>query len=384
MRSISIFLLAVLLVLGSSFTTLASFTDIQSNWAREAIINLDERGMLDPIITSNDNFLPNDNITREEAIEVASRVFELSPTDKQNLYTWLDHFLPMDENADYAGDYLTRGELTGLIAKLLGLTDSHVTPENLYPTFIDVDKDHPAYMHIELVNSLGILPSYIINRFEPSRLVTRAEAAHLLDSAMQLNSIEGKIADFHHNSNRILVETLDAETVSLPLQADTLVFRNGMSSNIEQLETGDSLFAIYDTNNQLKFVNVVKESELNTAAILKEISNIAQNLTQYISPDEILALVQGDWSKLTDGLRSELFNQLIDLGLTPWEADSILSRDWEALQDLGLDRLAYEASDFLGLTPELVFSIVERDWEKALEYAQVELAQRLLTGGFSF
>ena len=68
-------------------------------------------------------------------------------------------------------NYLTRGELTGLIAKLLGLTDSHVTPENLYPTFIDVDKDHPAYMHIELVNSLGILPSYIINRFEPSRLV---------------------------------------------------------------------------------------------------------------------------------------------------------------------------------------------------------------------
>ena len=74
MRSISIFLLAVLLVLGSSFTTLASFTDIQSNWAREAIINLDVRGMLDPIITSNDNFIPNDNITREEAIEVASCV----------------------------------------------------------------------------------------------------------------------------------------------------------------------------------------------------------------------------------------------------------------------------------------------------------------------
>ena len=92
-------------------------------------------------------------------------------------------------------------------------------------------------MHIELVNSLGILPSYIINRFEPSRLVTRAEAAHLLDSAMQLILLKEK-SDFHHNSNRILVETLDAETVSLPLQTDTLVFRNGMSSNIEQLGNG--------------------------------------------------------------------------------------------------------------------------------------------------
>lgn len=43
------------------------------------------------------------------------------------------------------------------------------------------------------------------------------------------------------------------------------------------------------------------------------------------------------------------------------------------------DRLTQEAADYLGVAPELVYAAVSQDWEKLLEYAQVELAQRLLT-----
>ena len=43
------------------------------------------------------------------------------------------------------------------------------------------------------------------------------------------------------------------------------------------------------------------------------------------------------------------------------------------------ERLTQEAADYLKVAPELVQAALSQDWAKLVEYAQVELAQRLLT-----
>ena len=59
-----------------------------------------------------------------------------------------------------------------------------------------------------------------------------------------------------------------------------------------------------------------------------------------------------------------------------------LQQDWAAVQEIVKDRLAAEAAERLNVSPELVFSAINRNWDTLLEYAQVELAQRLLTSSW--
>ena len=194
MRKVTIIpILTVLFILFSSSYSYAAFTDIEGNWARDAIHRLDEMGAFEGLL--EDPFLPNESISRELLIEIAGRVFELDNEEKQSLYTWLDHFMPMSEEAQYQDDLLTRGELAGLVGNLLGLSDNITVPSEWYPTFQDLDKDHPAFLYVEVLSKLGILPTYVMNRFEPYRLATRAETASVIDAAVHLEAIEGVITE---------------------------------------------------------------------------------------------------------------------------------------------------------------------------------------------
>ena len=70
---------------------------------------------------------------------------------------------------------------------------------------------------------------------------------------------------------------------------------------------------------------------------------------------------------------------LVELGLAPWEAEAVLSQNWQALGDMGMDRVAVLLSDYVGVSPEIFYAAFNQDWGKVYEYAQVEIAQRLLT-----
>lgn len=43
------------------------------------------------------------------------------------------------------------------------------------------------------------------------------------------------------------------------------------------------------------------------------------------------------------------------------------------------ERLTAETAEYLDVAPELINAALNRNWTQVLEYAQVELAQRLLT-----
>ena len=164
--------LSIAILLFSAASAATTYSDIEANWARDAIRSLAELNIFDGIYT--EAFQPNRSVTREEMIELAARCFGLTTAEKQALYSWLDHLMPMSNSDDVQGDYATRAELVAVAAKILGLADQSVNVENWYPTYEDIDRDHPLFAAVELANKLDILPTYVINRFEPDRLATRA------------------------------------------------------------------------------------------------------------------------------------------------------------------------------------------------------------------
>mgnify|MGYP001409751621 CR=1 FL=1 len=370
--------LLVLCILFSSSYSYAAFTDIEGNWARDAIQHLDEMGAFEGLL--EDPFLPNESISRELLIEIAGRVFELDDGEKQSLYTWLDHFAPMSEDAQYQYDLLTRGELAGLIGNLLGLSNNITVPTDWYPTFQDLDKDHPAFLYAEVLNKLGILPTYVMNRFEPYRLATRAETASMIDAAVRLESVEGVITEILGSSNRIVVKTSNNEFRSLPLNDQTVVYRSGRLVTNQQLRVGDPIYALHDTEGQVRLVSLSGTED--SSALLKGLNGAAQALLDILTPEQITALINGDWQKLNEEVRYELYQEMVDRGMTPWEAEALLSQDWGSLETMAKDRLAAEAADYLEITPEMIYAALNRDWQKVLEYAQVELAERLLSSSW--
>lgn len=390
-----VLLFMVLLYTGTAF---AHYPDIEGNWARDAIINLAEQNIFAGIYEGN--FEPNSSVTREEIIDLAARGFNLTTAEKQTLYSWLDHLMPMVDPDAEENDFATRAELTAVVANLMGLTDQSIDVDNWAPTFEDIDREHPLFTAVELVNKLNVLPTYVMNRFEPQRAATRAETAALLNAALNLENIAGEVVEIHQPSNRIIVTTSDNQYRSLPVAEQTLVLGSGAAQNVDQITVGDQIQALYDTNGNVALVSVEQGASgsgllQNLANLVKGLRNTAnlqslnldslvsedtvQTLQEVLTPEQVAAIISGDWSKASDSFRTNLFGQLVELGLAPWEAEAVLSQNWQALGDMGMDRVAVLLSDYVGVSPEIFYAAFNQDWGKVYEYAQVEIAQRLLT-----
>ena len=117
-------------------------------------------------------------------------------------------------------------------------------------------------------------------------------------------------------------------------------------------------------------------------ALLQGLNGAAQSLLEILTPEQITAIVNGDWQKLNEEVRYELYQEMVDRGIAPWEAEALLSQDWSGLETMAKDRLAAEAADYLEITPEMIYAALNQDWQKVLEYAQVELAERLLSSSW--
>jgi hypothetical protein len=143
-----------------------------------------------------------------------------------------------------------------------------------------------------------------------------------------------------------------------------------------QLEKGQNI-VVLARNNQALLINL---EHVSTAQyVMDGLNKATKALVDVLTPAQINAIIAGDWDQLSEEVSSELYEELVDRGISPWEADALLKRDWASVQLMLQDRLTQEAADYLGVAPELVYAAVSQDWEKLLEYAQVELAQRLLT-----
>lgn len=353
--------LLLLTVFGSA-PSLASFIDIDQNWAKGPIQALEERGLFDDLF--GEEFLPQAPMTHELALELVKQSFQLSSEEIVKLDTWLNGLLVSHAEG------ITRGEFATLLGNVLGLGENTAGPADLYPSFTDLAQDYPGFLGVEMLGRIGIIPNHMVSRFEPYRLITRGEVAYILDQALRLERVEGSIAELQENGKVIVVNGLSVRLLNETFYVDETVSRDA------RLGKGDQVTVVTRRGQAL----LVKFQEQSTSqALLDGLNKLAATLADTLTPEQINALVTGDWDLLGEEVRYQVYEELVNRGIAPWEADALIKQDWSNLQVMAQDRLTQEAADYLHVAPELIHAAVNQDWSKLLEYAQVEMAQRLLT-----
>ena len=236
----------------------------------------------------------------------------------------------MDED-----EFVTRGVLASTVAELLGIGPETVSLASSYPSFEDVAPDHPVYLQAEVLRSLGALPTYIHNRFEPDRPATRAEVAHLLSKVSAWSRLSGEISEVAEDAAQIMVQ---AETglVPLSLTTRTAVYSRGELASPHSLEAGDVVFALYNDAGEALLVSKPQRglaALVDTDALMAFLNKSAQVLNDVLTPEQVSAVLNGDWQTLSDEVRYELHQRLVDLSVSPWEVDALLSRTGQLSRD---------------------------------------------------
>lgn len=365
-----VFILLLSTFLASS-VGLASFSDLEDNWAKEEIFFLEEQGLFEDLWT--EEFGPHNFLNHETSVKLIGRAFELSTEDVEDLADWLKEHFARDSEG------ITRGEFVSLLANVLGLGTKQETPSGWYPSFVDLSPDYPGFLGVEVVQRLGLLPSHMLMRFEPYRLITRSEVAYLIKNALELEQVRGTLVS-HDQGGQITIQNQEGKEQALELIPETLFVTDAGVANTDnpELEKDQQIVALVQ-NQKALLVKLDQEEQTTTQALLQGINNVTKVLADVLTPEQVSAIIAGDWEQLNEEVRYELYDELVNRGVAPWEADALLKQDWESLQTMIQERLTQEAANYLQVTPELVHSAVTRDWAKLLEYAQVELAQRLLT-----
>jgi len=374
------FILSVLVLLvlasplwGGSFG-LAAFSDIDHNWAREAILSLEGQGLFEKLWT--EEFSPSSPLTHEETLTLLAQAFQLTSDEEQKLTDWLNTILVAHPEG------VTRGEFGAALGNLLGLGEQVESPKGFYPSFADLSVDYPGFLGVELLQRLALLPTHMVGRFEPYRLITRSEVAFILDQALRLQEVKGTVEEVSEGGRQLTLKTdYDQEALVLNLLSETLyvsppsLTREPLSTEF-QLEKGQNV-VVLARKNQALLINLEQVSAAQV--VMDGINNATKALVEVLTPAQINAIIAGDWEQLGEEVQNELHEELVNRGISPWEADALLRRDWDSVQMMLQERLTQEAADYLQVAPELVQAALSQDWEKLLEYAQVELAQRLLT-----
>lgn len=181
------FIVFILLCTMTSAAALAAFADIQGIWAEGAITALEEKGLFAGLW--EEEFAPSSSLSHAEALQLLAGGFDLPEEEKEELAQWLNQLLVAHPEG------VTRGEFAALLGNLLGLGEHTEVPKGFYPSFSDVNLDYPGFLGIELLQRLALLPTHMVGRFEPYRLITRAEAAYILDQALRLTQVSGAVEE---------------------------------------------------------------------------------------------------------------------------------------------------------------------------------------------
>lgn len=366
-----------------------ALSDIQGNWAEKPIQKLIDLGVINGY--PDRTFKPDQPVTRAEFAKIVAKTFKYNvPSGSKRLApditgNWAEIYINavgaqkvMNVFGDgnfKPGENLSRAQLTAMLSRIvhLGTVQEKYSPE-WTASFVDVPVNHWAFHYVEIANKLGLLPSELKTQFQPEQPVTRAEAAWMVQALSQIEVTKGKISQVDTNSGLVNMQTADGEPKLAMLTPDTVIMRNYVSSNIDALVNGDTGTIIALPSGTVKFFKAFGEVTKND--LLSRLSSMTKGK---ITSDQVQALVSGDWNAITNDVKSGVYNKMVDMGLTPAEAESIMQKDWNYLDTLSRDRLAQGISKYLGITEEFSQAILSRDVQKIKEYGKIELATAALS-----
>ncbi|HHZ20528.1 MAG TPA: S-layer homology domain-containing protein [Firmicutes bacterium] len=385
-RLLSLFTSFCLLLSFAPAVHAATISDVDGHWAESAIRALVQSEVINGY--PNGKFKPDQSITRAELAKILATAYGLNKTGQTKFSDtkghWAEGYIATLAEKEVFTGYpdgtfqperpVNRAEIITMLIRMtnLGTAEEKYTFE-LEPSFPDVAEDFWAFKYVEIANRLGILPANYKDRFQPDRLASRAETAWMVQTLRNLKVVTGKILDNGDNSGFLTIETNSGDVENVLVMPDTIVFRNNVTTTAEKIQKNDNVTIYSNPSGEYRFVKAF--GEVTKDDLLSQISAYAQGK---ITPEQVTAILSGDWDTVTEELKGSIYDRLVEFGLTPPEAESILVRDWEHLDTLSRDRLAEAISDYLGITSDLSRAILDQDFERAKEYAKIELATMAL------
>ena len=384
-----LFLLSLITVLIFSVEVQAQpvLSDIQGHWSETTIKELSEKGVVDGY--PDGTFKPNQSITRAEFAKLLSKTLGYPLLTGNNFPDiknhWASSFINTVAqqkvmNAFADGNFqpektLNRAQAATFFSRVLNLAK----PEEKYGewsgSFKDVPANHWAFRYIEIANKLELLPTDYKTEYHPETSVTRAEAAWMINALKEVDVTKGKVSSVDVNTGLVNIQDGKSGDPLLTMVApETIVLRNNASASIDTLLSGDEATVIALPSGDVKFFKSFGKVTKND--LLSRMSSMTQGK---LTTSQINSIVSGDWESVKDEIRGGLYNQMITLGLTPAEAESLMVQDWNYLDELSRERLGKGLSNYLNITEDFSQALLSRDVDKIKEYGKVELATAALS-----
>jgi hypothetical protein len=387
-------LLTILLTVNSPVQAQTTFSDLANNhWAQKPIRALTDKAVLQGY--PDGTFKPDQPITRAELATMITKTCGYQPGAPTGIKDIAPHWAVLSIKAvanqkvmNAFGDgafrpenRLNRAQLATFVSRILHLGTKEEQFSDPWPvSFNDVPAGHWSYRAVEIAKKLELLPPHFSPNYQPDQAVTRAEAAWVLQALAQINVTKGKISSSDPDTGLVNIQDAARQPRLCLLTPDTVLLRNNITATPDVLLSGDEVTAIALPSGNVKFFKAFGKVTKND--LLSRISSFTKGK---LKPAQINSLLSGDWEAVKNDLKSELYDRMVTMGLTPEEAESIMVQDWDYLDTLSKDRLAQALSGYLGITQEFSQAILERDLDKIKEYGRVELAtaalSRLLDSG---
>ena len=360
--------------------------DIQYNWAKDAITYLIDEGILSGY--PNGKFMPENEITRAEFSKIVAKAFAIRPTGKAQFKdidkSWAKaYIIALSEHGIVKGfpdgtfrpnRKITRAELVAMLMRVAKLDDKMLIQNQNTPSFMDVDGKNWAFPYVETAQRLGVVPVHFGVMFEPDTPATRAETAWMVKSLMDLKIMNGKMVRFDDSTGSIVIKKETGLEEPIQVGADTLVLRNEAPTEPSKLLRGDDVIVVATAYGDPKFVRA--KGVVTKDDIFSKVSTLTKGT---LTPEQVDALSKGKWSTVSKELTPALKERLVGYGMTEEEASSILSQDWNTLGQLAKERVAQAVSEQLGISKDLSLALLDRNWQQAKTYAEIEVAQYVLT-----
>jgi hypothetical protein len=363
-----------------------SLSDVANHWAEKPIKSLLAKEVVQGY--PDGSFKPDQSITRAEFAKIVTKTFGYpagQSTASDAAGHWAGKYIKaalsskvmktFDDGSFRPESRMTRAQLAMMICRVLHLATPEEQFNEAWPTsFSDIPTGHWAYRYVEIGNKLGLFPQNYQTRFQPDLAATRAEASWAIQALSQIAVSKGKISSIDADSGLVNIHGTNNQPALTLITPDTVLLRNNSTTSLESLLTGDEVTAIAVPSGDVKFFKAFGKVTKND--LLSRISSFTKG---NLKPDQINALISGDWESVKDAAKGGIYDKLVATGLTPAEAESIMVQDWNYLDTLSKDRLAEALSGYLGITQEFSQAILSRDLPKIKEYGRIELATAALS-----
>lgn len=169
------------------------FSDTQGHWAREYILDLKAKNIVNG--DENGNFNPNNKITRAEFVAIVTRALGLGNPDYDGTFTdvaaesWYAKAVQaalsgglISKDANFRpNDPITRQEMAKIIAEAAKLPEKYANSESQYEKYTDKDSISDwAKSYVSMMSVSGLMSGRDDGGFYPHDNATRAEAAAVI------------------------------------------------------------------------------------------------------------------------------------------------------------------------------------------------------------